>query len=688
MAQQRRINEAEFRFKVTDPEKEFAVLAFNATEAMSAPFDVRLTLVSEDVVQFDEVMNKEAVLTIFSEDDKGNPNLRYFHGIISEFGQAGTSGRFNLYRARVVPALWRLSLEQDCRIFQEKKATEIIEEILKEGEIASDRCSMPDKVKNDCEKKTYSVQYRETDLNFLSRLLEEEGIFYFFEHAEDKHIWVLGDDPVSYKTITGNKEVLFSDAESMVPKEDFINVFALSCQVHSGKVTLRDFNFEKPLVDLTVQDEKDPYKKLELYDYPGEYLGERAGNRLAKIRLEEARMFKEKVNGKSNCFRLAPGFVFKLRGHTTSALNKEYLVVETIHRGTQPQVLEERAASGGTDYSNEFVCIESTVVFRPARRTPKPIVEGVQTAMVVGPSGEEIYTDKHGRVKVQFHWDRNGVYNEKSSCWIRVAQSMAGKNWGAMYLPRIGHEVIVSFIEGDPDRPIITGGVYNSDAVPPYELPAEKTKSTFKSLSSPGGDGFNEIRFEDKKGKEQLFVHAEKNQDIRVKNDCFEWIGNDRHLIVKRDQKEHVENNRQEKVDADHIEAIGKDRHLKVAGKEAKAIDGSLSLTVKGDVIEVFKANHSEEVGGDYYLKAANIVIEAMSNVTIKVGQSYVAIESGGIKIGTTGQIVLEGMNTVSVKGTAGLTLESAATAELKSPMTTVKGDAVLTVQGGMVKIN
>jgi type VI secretion system secreted protein VgrG len=639
MAQERRINEAEFRFKVIDPEKEFGVLSFTATESISALFDVRLNLVSEDVAPFDEVINKAAVLTIFSEDDKGNRSYRYFHGIICEFGQAGTSGRFHIYRARIVPALWRLSLKQNCRIFQEEKITEIIEKILKEGEIESDRYNIPGKVKGNCEVKTYSVQYRETDMNFISRLLEEEGIFYFYEHAEDKHVWLLGDDPVSYKTISGNEEVLFSDAESMVPKEDFINVFALSCQVHSGKITLRDFNFEKSLVDLTAQDEKDPYKKLEVYDYPGEYLEEGVGKKLAKMRLEEATMFKEKAVGKSNCFRFAPGFTFKLKGHTTSALNKEYLIVENMHRGTQPQVLEERAAAGGTDYSNEFVCIDSSIVFRPVRRTPKPIVEGVQTAMVVGPKSEEIYTDKHGRVKVQFHWDREGKYDEKSSCWVRVAQSMAGRNWGSMYLPRIGHEVIVSFIEGDPDRPIITGSVYNSEAVPPYELPAEKTKSTYKSYSTPDGDGFNEIRFEDKKGEEQVFIHAENAHDLRVKGMSREFVGGERHSIVKKK----------------YVEKIEEDKHLWVVGDHREYIESDAHRKIDGDKHELVEGNWMHQARGEAKLGShQKMVIVSGMQISLKVGGNFIDISPSGITIKGTQVLINSGGSSASESAFSG----------------------------------
>ncbi len=301
-------------------------------------------------------------------------------------------------------------------------------------------------------------------------------------------------------------------------------------------------------------------------------------------------------------------------------------------------------------YSCSFTAIDATQPFRSPRITPKPSISGPQTAMVVGPSGEEIYTDEYGRVKVQFHWDRYSKADENSSCWIRVAQVWAGKNWGAMYIPRIGQEVIVEFLEGDPDQPIITGRVYNDQAMPPYVPKTSPTISTLKSNSSKGGGGFNEIRFEDKKGDEQIFIHAEKNLDVRVKNDRFETVINNRHLHVEKDKFEHVDNNRSETVDADHKEEIGKDRHLNVKGKEAKEITDSMSLTVKGDVIEVFKANHSEQTTSDYYLKAKNVVIEGLDNITLSVGESYIAIESSQIEISAP-TIKVEGSSMTEIKG-------------------------------------
>ena len=300
---------------------------------------------------------------------------------------------------------------------------------------------------------------------------------------------------------------------------------------------------------------------------------------------------------------------------------------------------------------------------------------------MVGKSGEEIWTDKYGRIKVLFHWDRYADADEKSSCWIRVSQTWAGKNWGAIQIPRIGQEVLVDFIHGDPDNPIVIGSVYNGSTMPPYDLPANATMSGVKSRSSKGGGGFNEIRLEDKKGEEQIFVHGEKNQDINIKNDCFETIGNDRHLIVKNDQIELVENNRSEEVKADHVEKIGKDRHLKVAGKEAKKVAKSLSLTVTGDVAEVFKANHSMQVTDDSYIKGTNICIEATDNITLKVGGSTIAISSAGIAIETSGDVKIDaGKN---------LNAESALNTKIKAGgMGNFEAGGPATIKGAVVKIN
>jgi type VI secretion system secreted protein VgrG len=625
-------HEAKFLFKVKKTSLETLVVDFMAIERLSFPFELNVSLACEDEIAFDDVVGKEALLTLL-----GNDGDRHCHGIINTFKQTGSKGHFHLYRARVVPSLWLLSLEHDCRIFQNLSVQDIVKQILQDGKITADRFDF--RLQNQYPPRDYCVQYRETDLNFISRLLEEEGIFYFFEHSEDKHVLVFADSTVAYKPIPGNADLPFNPSSDMVPEEEYVHEFAFSQRILSGKMTRRDFNFEKPSLDLTANEEAKSFQKLEVYDYPGKYGDQNQGKKLAKIRLQESVAFKEKAEGRSICPRFAPGFTFKLTDHERQGFNQEYLLVEAVHAGSQPQVLEEQSGSGeGSSYSNDFLGIPSGVTFRPERKTPKSIVEGPQTALVVGPKGEEIYTDKYGRVKVQFHWDREGKQDDKSSCWIRVGSLFAGGNYGVLFTPRIGQEVIIDFLEGDPDQPLITGRVYNADNMPPCTLPEEKTKSTIKSNTSVGGKGFNEIRFEDEKGKEQIFIHAEMDEDIRVKSDCREWIGNDRHLVVKRDQVEKIERDSHVKIERDEIREITRDHHVTINGKEAVVIVGSRSQTVSGDMIEVFKANHKEETAQTYSLKGMNARIEAMGTLELTCGGNSLVLCPGGIFI--TGTMV------------------------------------------------
>jgi type VI secretion system secreted protein VgrG len=655
MAGSRAANEPHFLFKIS--ETKLRVMDFTAREEISAPYEVDLSLASTDEIKFDDVIGKEALLTIVRDEAD-----RYFNGIINEFTQSGAMGRFYLYQAKMVPSLWLLSLKQNCRIFQNKSVEDIVKEILEDGGIESDRYVF--RLQRTCKPKEYCVQYRETDLSFISRLLEEEGIFYFLEHSKDTHVVVFGDGAVNYQPIEGKQnkkkqtEVPFHPPDEMVAEEEAVSVFVLSRQIRSGKITVRDFNFKKPSLDLTAEEKADSFESLEVYDYPGEYFESDEGKNLAKIRLEEAMTFKDQAEGRSVCAGFTSGYTFKLTDHDRDDLNQEYFFVEVTHEGAQRQVLEEQAGGGGSTYSNNFVAIPSSVTFRPERNTPKPVVEGVQTAIVVGPSGEEIYTDEFARVKVKFHWDRVEGTDENSSCWIRVSQLWAGVNWGAMFIPRIGQEVIIDFIEGDPDRPIITGRVYNKTNIPPYTLPDQKTKSAIKTNSSIGGDGFNEIRFEDKKGEEELFIHGQKNLEIRVTNDRRETIGHDRNLVVENDKKETVKNDRNEIVSKNHKEEIGGNRNLKVVGKQVVAIDDSLSVTVGANVNEVFKADHSEKVTGQFTAQAADIVLEATSNITFKVGGSFIAISSSGIKISSSGQIVIDAKASAELTSAGNVTIK------------------------------
>lgn len=660
-------------------------------EHIGRPFQIEVELSSEDGnLKFDDVVGNNATIRL----EIGQKETRYFNGFVSRFVQDANQGGFAHYRATLVPWLWFLTRTSDCRIFQQKKVPDIIEAVFKGHGFNDYKLSLS----GSYEEREYCVQYRETDFNFVSRLMEQEGIYYFFEHEDGKHTLVLADAISAHKPFPGYEEVIFHELEKGAEGREVVTDWVVEQEVQPVAYALNDFDFEKPKSSLrTIANVTRQHgaASFEIYDYPGEYVVSAEGDRLSQARLDELQTQHETLRGQASARGLAAGSTFKLKSHHRDDQNRDYLITGTsLHADAG-----EYASGGGGDskfFTCNFTAIDKQQQFRAARVTPKPIVQGPQTAMVVGPSGEEIHVDKYGRVKVQFHWDRYGKADENSSCWIRVAQGLAGKTWGAIYTPRIGQEVIVEFLEGDPDRPIITGRVYNAEAMPPYPLPDNATISTLKSNSSKGGQGFNEIRFEDKKGEEQIFIHGEKNQDVRIKNDSFEWIGNDRHLIVTNDQIEHVANNRSEIVDADHKEKIGKDRNLKVVGKEAKEVGDSLSLTVKADVIEVFKANHSEETTGDYYLKADNIVIEGMTNVTIKVGGSSIAIAADGIALKTDGLVKIEAGATMELKATATmdlkadapLTIQSSATAEMKSSATTVKGDGMLTLKGGVVMIN
>ena len=678
--------QADRSIAVATPLGEEALLfrSMKGSEQLSKMFQYDLELSSADEnINFDDILGKNVTVRL----DVGEDAQRFFNGFVSRFSQTGRTADYAIYSATLRPWLWFLTRTADCRIFQEMTVPEIIKSIFEEHGFSDFKESLSGSYR----KWVYCVQYRETDLNFISRLMEQEGIYYFFKHEDGKHTLIMADAYSAHEPIPGYEQIpYYPPTENVVREEDHISDWFCGREIQPGLYALTDFDFEKPKSDLAVKASIPRTHELadfEIYDYPGEYIEVGDGDVYAKARIEELHVQFEQTRGRGNARGIASGGLFELTGHPRDDQNREYLVVSASHE-LRSEEFASGASSGGPTYLCRFTAIESKQPYRAPRLTPKPVVQGPQTAVVVGKSGEEIWTDEHGRVKVQFHWDREGQVDENSSCWIRVAQVWAGKNWGGIEIPRMGQEVIVDFLEGDPDRPIITGRVYNGDNKPPYALPDDQTMSGIKSNSSKGGEGFNELRFEDKKDEEQIFLHAQKNLDIRVLNDRFETIDNDRHLVVENDKKEHVKNDRHEEIGNHHQEKIGGDRNLKVVGKQAAEVEGSLSLTVGDDVLEKFKKNHSEEVTNDYYVKADNIVIEASTNITVKVGQSSIAIESSGIKIATSGELVLDAKSTVGIKGAAGLTLESPAQAELKSANTTVKGDAMTTIQGGLVKIN
>lgn len=594
---------------------------FAGHEGISRLFHFNLDLASEKPsLSFEAIVGQKVTITLNLAKGK-----RYFNGYVSRFAQSGRDERFTYYHAEVVPWLWFLTRTADCRIFQKKTVPDIIKEIFSDLGVTDFKTQL-----GSHEPREYCVQYRETDFNFVSRLMEQYGIFYFFEHGQGKHTLVLADASGAHAECPGQAKASYKHSGGALLKEDVITNWQMEQELRPGKYALSDYNFETPSTSLLANTASTVNvggnSKFEIFDYPGEYLKKGEGDKLAKLRMEEEEASHLVVNGSSTCRAFSAGYSFTLAEHYRGDMNKAYVLTSVQHLGR-----ESYESDGGSSYSNHFTCMPKTVSYRPARVTPKPVIQGVQTAVVVGPKGEEIHVDPYGRVRAQFHWDRLGKKDESSSCWIRVAQNWAGKGWGALFIPRIGQEVIVSFLEGDPDQPLITGCVYNAEQVVPYDLKKHATRSTIKSDSSKGHGGFNELRFEDKKGGEQIFLHAQYDMDTRVKNDSREWIGKDRHLIIKGKQKE----------------AIDGDCHLVIKGNQKESIDGDCHLTVK--------KNRNEKVGQTLSIKAGQkVVIEAGMELSLKAGGGFIDIGPAGVYI--SGAMVF-----INSGGAAGAPTEPAA---------------------------
>lgn len=590
---------------------------FSGNEGLCVPFSFELSLVSENTnIAFDQIIGGNVTVSIGSEDG----NMRFFNGLISRFSQLSGLGDSGLahYSGTMVPWLWLLTKTTNSRIFQEKSVPDIVEQVFTEKGFTDFRMDLD----GTYDPKEYCVQYMETDFNFVSRLLEQEGIFYFFQHENGKHTLVMGDAP--------SKHIACPLAEGAIryhpvtagasPRDGIIFDLDKMQEIRIGKYTVNDFNFETPTTDLIVGVESQtplgPGER-EVYDFPAEYQTRAEGERLANIRMQAEEVRTTSFVGSGTCRDFSGGYKFDLAGHFRNDMNdKSYVLTSVSHRMTEAAGASSQGH--GSFYKNSFTCVPYEFPYRPACVTRKPMIAGVQTAIVVGLEGEQIHTDEYGRVKVQFHWDRSRQYNDKSSCWIRVSQPLAGTAWGAIFLPRIGQEVIVDFLESDPDRPIITGRVYNGTNTPPYELPAEKTKSTIKTISVPDTGGVNEIRFEDKAGEEQLFIHAEQTLDTRTKGPGREFVGGNRHLIVKKDQLEMVE----------------QDKHLTVKGDYKEQINGTMSHRAAMDWHQMAGNNCALEAGTEVHIKGGmNVIIEGGLQLSLKVGGSFIDIGSAGVFI-------------------------------------------------------
>ncbi len=579
----------------------FLLTGFSGQESVSQLFQFDLEMLSDDdAAEHTELVGQNLTFSICPR----NGTRSFFNGFISQFSAAEkVEDRARLYRARIVPWLWFLTRAANSRIFQNQNVVDIAKQIFADHGFND----YVFQLQRSYQPYEYKVQYRETDFNFVSRLLEHEGIFYFFRHENGKHTAVFGDAAIAFAP-----GELARVSFASIADWEHIQGWHHAYEFQTGQWTLTDYDFKKPQADLTAGQPTviaNPImKKYEFFDYPGQYLTKDAGQGLARTRIEMEEAAYHIVNGVSMVPSLRSGESFTLADHPVPSENGASYALLSIHHDARDTSYFQ--AENASSYTNSFVCLPAKTVFRPPRVTPVPVVHGPQTATIVGPKGEEIHTDEYGRVKVQFRWDRYGKADEKSTIFLRLAQSWAGNKWGAQTLPRIGMEAIVEFLEGDPDKPIVTGCLNNAAMMPPDPLPDNKTRTVFRTQSTPKSSGFNEFSFEDKAGKEQVFLRGERDQDVRIKNDAREWIGNDRHLIVTKSQREKV----------------GSGKHLTITGDQNEKVSGTVSLAAEGDLHQKIDQNAALKAG-------MNIAIEAGIAITLKAGASFIEIGPAGITI-------------------------------------------------------
>ena len=681
---------------------------FEGQEAISQLFSYRLDLLAENGadVPFEKLLGQKVSVGLELADG----SRRYFGGVCCRMGQGMRDATFTAFRMEVVPEFWFLTRVAQSRIFQQASVPEILAAVLK-------GLAVDFELRGHYEPRDYCVQYRETDFHFASRLMEEEGIAYSFRHSAAGHRLFVADTPASFAEAPGsvNFDGMWGGTrftEHPKPEdrdekwrgdrqEDRVSTWEKDQELRSSKYTLWDHCFELPHKHLeaskafpdSVRAGKVEHKlkfdrgdRLEVYDYPGEYaqrfdgvgpVGEdrpaelpkifEDGPRTAEIRMQEQAAEALVIRGTGDRRDFAAGMRFTLARHFDA--DGPYLLTAVQHSAQQSNAY--RTGDGPTwRYTNSFTCIPAGLTFRPARTTPRPVIHGTQTAVVVGPLNEEIFPDKYGRVKVQFHWDRQGTNDAGSSCWVRVGTPWAGKHWGMVHIPRVGQEVIVAFEEGDPDRPIIVGSVYNAAMMPPYDLPRNKTQSGVKSRSTPGGlpANYNEIFFEDAKNSELLRIHAEKDQAIEVENDEAHSVGHDRTKSVENDETTTIGNDRTETVKHDETITIQNNRTETVQQDETITVnqgDRTVTIGMGNDALTIKMGNQSTQIS------LGSSSTEAMQSIELKVGQSSVKLDQMG----------------VTIKGMM-ISVEGQVQTDIKGLMTQISGDAMLKAQGAITMIN
>ncbi|WFS18642.1 type VI secretion system tip protein TssI/VgrG [Pseudomonas sp. 905_Psudmo1] len=607
-------NQTHFSLSIDGVEHDLQVLEFKGREAVSQPYAFDVELISERPdLDLESLLHQRAFLA-FDQNGAG------IHGLIHRIAQGESGKRMTRYRLTLVPQLAYLAHRTNQRIFQHLTVEKIIGQVLEEHGIQADAYQF--QLGSLYPEREYCVQYDESDLHFVQRLCEEEGIHYHFQHSSEGHVLTFGDDQTVFPRLA---PLAYQQDTGLVADDPVIKHFGVRVETRTSQVTRRDYDFEKPRLQLEAKAEGDAQPKLEDYDYPGRYTDRERGKHLAKRVLERHRHDFELAQGDGDSPTLVSGHFLDLSEHPRQEWNQLWLLTEVLHEGKQPQVLEESVTSdtqptdGFTQgYRNRFTATPWDVPYRPSLAHPKPRILGSQSAVVTGPAGEEIHCDQYGRVKVQFFWDREGQADEKTSCWLRVSSSWAGDRYGAITIPRIGMEVLVTFLEGDPDQPLVTGCLYHAEHVVPYELPANKTRSVFKTLSSPGGGGYNELRIEDRKGAEQIYVHAQRDWDENIEHDQKIRVGNERHDTVEANAYSHFKAEEHRTTHGDRKTEIKANDHLTVGDSQHIKLGNGQFI----------------KAGQEIHLSSGlKVVLEAGSELTLKGGGSFIKLDGGGVTL-------------------------------------------------------
>ena len=664
----------------------------------------------------DDFVGQTLGFKILGQDGKE----QLFYGICISAEFKGTHTGSAHYFAEIKPWLYFLTKSLNNRIFQEKTTVQIVQDILGDYGFGGDLVLKQNGTPTTRE---YCVQYRETDLDFIKRLLEEDGFYFYFDYTEASAKMVLADNAQTHSEVEGDSVLPFRDDEAEQQLEHIYKWESTEKAV-SGKITLDDYNFETPRADLTVTSSNakgsHSHKGYEVYSYPGRYRATGDGDRYVGAMMDAEQAGHQVWKAEGNVFNTRPGQVFELADHPRDDGKKflikkarQYFRSEAEGTGKVVTLLEESFDFGLRAFEHSRMIFEAVLrdnIFRMPAVTPRPDIPGVHTAVVTGPSGDEIYCDEYGRIKVQFHWDRDGQKDEKTTCWVRTMMPWTGKKWGMVAIPRIGQEVVIQFEEGDPDRPLCIGMLYNADNMPPYELPAHNTRSGVKTNSSKGGDGFNELMFEDKKGSEIVWLGAEK--------DFYQMTQNSAHIKVgytysdmptaaaaqdARSMKLEVENHLDEIIEkGDHSFTVETGKQtIKIKKDKTETITGGATQTVTKDVTEtvkqgnftetIDKGNHTTTVKlGDISVKASagKIDIEAMKQITLKCGSSKIVMKPTEIKLSSL-NIKSDAKTAYEAKGGVTAKLEGGVKTDVKGGVATeVSGGAMLTLKGAITMIN